>query len=189
MAFVDGENFTIRGQEFAHARPFSLIEGPYYAPNVYLWIPQVDPTRDMYEGQATLEFSAIRAYYYTSLVGDDQKLTAARTALWDLGFTPSVFKKSRQDQKAKGVDITLARDLLLHAVNDHYDVAVLLAGDADYIPLVDEVKRRGKVVYVAFFGDSGLSPEVVRASDTFFDLSHLFWTRWTEHNRKGRPSS
>ena len=31
---------------------------------------------------------------------------------------------------------------------DHYDVAVLIAGDGDYVPLVEEVKSLGKVVYV-----------------------------------------
>ena len=181
MAFVDGENFRIRGQEIAQSASLSLVEGQYYGKNVYIWIPDVEPRRDLYEETPLLDFSAIRASYYTSLVGDDQKLTATRDALWALGFTPSVFKKSRQEQKAKGVDITLARDLLIHAVHDHYDVAVLLAGDGDYLPLVDEAKRLGKVIYVAFFGDCGLSPELSRASDMFFDLSNVFRKQWTDH--------
>lgn len=187
MAFVDGENFTIRGQEFAKSSGLSLVEGKYYSPNVYLWIPDVGPRHDLYEDEALLEYSAIRAYYYTSLVGDDNRLTVTRDALWALGFTPSVFKKSRQELKAKGVDITLARDLLMHAVHDHYDVAVLLAGDGDYIPLVDEVKRLGKVLYVAFVGNDGLNSDLRRACDTFFDLTNLFRRNWAEYAaRPGR---
>lgn len=181
MAFVDGENFTIRGQEVAKLAGISLPVGSHYEQNVYLWIPDVGPRRDMYEETPLLEFSAIRSYYYTSLVGDEPKLTQTRDALWALGFTPAVFKKSRQDQKAKGVDIALARDLLTHAFHGHYDVAVLLAGDGDYVPLVEEVKRLGKVLYVAFYGNCGLSPELSRASDMFFDISNVFRNKWAEH--------
>ena len=39
-------------------------------------------------------------------------------------------------------------------------VAVLVAGDGDYVPLITEVKRLGKVVYVVFFNDYGLSTEL-----------------------------
>jgi len=31
--------------------------------------------------------------------------------------------------------------MLSHAFLDHYEVACLVTGDADYIPLVEEVKR------------------------------------------------
>jgi uncharacterized LabA/DUF88 family protein len=57
----------------------------------------------------------------------------------ECGFNPTVFKK--QKEKSKGVDITLAKDLLINSFFDNYQVAVLIAGDADYVPLVDEVKR------------------------------------------------
>ena len=113
--------------------------------------------------------------------GNNARKLTTRDALWQLGFDPTVFKKSKQDQKAKGVDITFARDLLMHAVHDHYDVAVLIAGDGDYVPLVDEVKRLGKGVYVAFFSRCGLAQELARSSDTFFDLTNLFHKRWAEH--------
>src|SRR5262249_47136516 len=187
MAFVDGENLTIRGQEFAKTKTMNLIEGTHYLPGVFLWIPDVAATWDMYNDKVALETNAIRAYYYTSLVGDDQKLTATRDALWSLGFTPAVFKKTRQEQKAKGVDISLARDLLLHAVRDHYDIAVLIAGDGDYVPLVEEVKRLGKVVYIAFFAMNGLSLELSRASDSFFDISNVFETSWRKFEKGHQP--
>jgi len=48
--------------------------------------------------------------------------------------------------------------MLSHAFLNNYDVATLIAGDADYVPLVEEVKRLGKVVYVLFFVSNGLSP-------------------------------
>jgi uncharacterized LabA/DUF88 family protein len=100
--------------------------------------------------------------------------------LWELGFQPEVFKKSKQDQKAKGVDIALAKDFLGNAYNHNYDVAVLIAGDGDYVPLVAEVKRLGKVVYVAFFRDKGfgLSEDLELSSDRSFEFSTLFREKW-----------
>jgi len=178
MLFVDGENLTIRGQEVAAQADVRLAEGSLYLPNVFLWMPDVRSTRDLYAEFVQLEPEALRAYYYTSLVGDTARLESAHDRLWDLGFHPVVFKKAKQDQKAKGVDIALAKDMLLHGIRDHYDAAVLMAGDGDYLPLVDEVKRMGKLVYVAFFDAPRLSPDLRRASDGFVDLTHLFREKW-----------
>ena len=40
--------------------------------------------------------------------------------------------------KAKGVDIALTTDMLSNAFLGNYDVAVLVAGDGDYVPLVEQ---------------------------------------------------
>ena len=61
---------------------------------------------------------------------------------------------------SKGVDIALTCDMLSHASHDNYDVAVLIAGDGDYVPLVDEVKRLGKLVHLVFFQSTGLNPKL-----------------------------
>ena len=57
---------------------------------------------------------------------------------------------------------------------------MLVAGDGDYVRAIEEVKRRGKVVYVVFFqGEgAGLSPELRLAADTFFDLGPPFEYTW-----------
>jgi uncharacterized LabA/DUF88 family protein len=158
------------------------VEGPSYASQVYVWMPGVQPTQNIVPGaRLGVQAQAIRAYYYTSLVGDEQRIVAVREALYSLGFSPEVFKKSRQDLKAKGVDIALARDILGHAYRDNYDVALLMAGDGDYVPLVAELKRLGKVVYVGFFSASALNPELRLASDGFFELEQFFFDQWKRH--------
>ena len=58
---------------------------------------------------------------------------------------------------------------------------MLLAGDGDYVPLILELKRLGKVVYVAFFSASGLSPELRLAADGFFELEPFFFDQWKRH--------
>ena len=49
----------------------------------------------------------------------------------------------------KGVDTQLATDLI--ALSSIYDVALLVSGDADYIPPVSAVKNIGKLVYSVSF--------------------------------------
>ena len=49
------------------------------------------------------------------------------------------------------MDIQLATDMLSNGFSDNYDIAILVAGDADYVPLIEEVQRLGKLVYVTFF--------------------------------------
>lgn len=71
------------------------------------------------------------------------------------------------------MDITLTRDMLSHAFRDNFDVALRFAGDGDYVPLVEEVKRLGKPVHVCFFQD-GLNGKLRLAADHFTDITELF---------------
>jgi len=48
----------------------------------------------------------------------------------------------------KGVDVMLAIEMVSGAVEDKYDVAYLLALDADYSPTVRYVRERGKKVFL-----------------------------------------
>jgi uncharacterized LabA/DUF88 family protein len=102
------------------------------------------------------------------------------------GVPAGGFKKPRNRPNSKGVDIALAKDLLSNAFRDNYDVAVVVAGDGDYVPLVEEVKRLGKIVYVAFFRgkELGLNPELRIASDVFWPLDDTFAYKWGEYQNK-----
>jgi hypothetical protein len=181
MLFVDGENFTLRGQEFAKANGIELKVGKHYVPNVFLWLPGEGARNSMVpHAPLVVQPAALRAYYYTSAVGDEDRLQELRQGLWELGFQGEVFKKEKQQQKSKGVDITLARDFLSNAYMNNYDAAVLIAGDADYLPIVNEVKRMGKLVYVIFFHGqgSGLNLKLHLASDQFFSINDSFRDAW-----------
>jgi uncharacterized LabA/DUF88 family protein len=138
-------------------------------------MPKIHATHNRYDqAYLKLQQAAIRSYYYTATPGDDEKkLHEARTGLRTLGFQPEVFKKEK-GTKSKGVDITLAKDMLSHCFLGNYDVAVLFAGDGDYVPLVNEIKRMGKVVYVPFFEQHGLNDKLALAADCFFDLESEF---------------
>ncbi len=179
MLFVDGENFTIRGQNKAAELNQSLKEGPYFKKDCFLWMPNPRPLHRPFSATGesdVLESTGLRAYYYTSVVGSDEVVTGVRESLWTIGFTPKVFKKPSGDRKSKGVDIALATDMLTHAFQNHFEVAILLAGDSDYGPLVDRVKSLGKLVWVWFFErkEDGLGPELKLSADTLIPLDALF---------------
>jgi uncharacterized LabA/DUF88 family protein len=179
--FVDGENFTIRGQQLAGNKGIALSEGEYYQQDVYIWFPKVRGRTNLFpEPPLKLQPTAVRSYYYASVQGDDVKLVGVREALWRLGFQPEVFKRDGNTKRSKGVDIALAKDFLCNAFYNNYDVAVLFAGDGDYVPMVNEVKRMGKVVYVASFYESGLNPALRLAADEYFPLDEFFCEQWRE---------
>lgn len=56
--------------------------------------------------------------------------------------------------KEKGVDVKIAVDLITLAEKDNYDIAILLSGDADLVPAVENVRERGKRVINAYFAKS-----------------------------------
>jgi len=183
MLFVDGENLVIRGQEFASKNHLALKEGAYWKKDAFLWMPNPRPLQrpDCNTGEVeALEFEGIRAYYYTSLIASHDDLEGAEIALRKIGFAPKVFKKPGGDRKSKVVDIALTADMLTHAFQNHFDVAILLGGDADYCPLVNRVKSLGKQVWVWFFTkkEDGLGPTLWKSSDVFISLDSLFTRSW-----------
>lgn len=186
MLFVDGENFTIRGQEYAENNGIPLTQGPWFYRDVFVWFPNQPGTLALTNSKnvpVEVQHHAIRSFYYTSLTGDDAKILKVRRELHELGFTPQVFKKLDKNKKSKGVDIALATDMLGNAYNDNFDVAVLVAGDGDYVPLMSEVKRLGKVVYLVFFHENGygLNEELSLASDRSFEIAQTFKEAWVKY--------
>ena len=169
MLFVDGENLTMCGQRLAISKGVRLKDGPHYMKDVHLWLPAYKGFGPIKSGRIDLASRSLRSLYYTSAKGDDNKLDEIRKGLWNLGFEPVVHKRNR-DGKSKAVDIRLTADILSNAYLDNYDVCVLATGDGDYIPVVDAVKRRGKLVLLWFFREEGLNPDLLMASDDFTDL-------------------
>lgn len=181
MLFVDGENFTIRAQELAKKNGLALRTCEYYCPDVFVWFPLLFQIELLvgYGGKPLFRAAPLRSYYYTSVVGDDHKVQQIKQSLWDIGFHPEVFKKPKKSYKTKGVDISLTKDVLSHAFHNNYDLVVILAGDGDYVPLINEVKDLGKLVYVTFFSEeNGLNPALQLASDMFIDIEKDFIKYW-----------
>jgi len=106
----------------------------------------------------------IRIYYYNAVVGQRQEperykhqqaffasvrsIPYCELRLGRLVYTnwPTV------PPYEKGIDIMLTTDLLTHSFKNNYDVAILVAGDSDYVCALQAVKDNGKNVEVALFG-------------------------------------
>jgi CxxC-x17-CxxC domain-containing protein len=69
----------------------------------------------------------------------------------------------------KSVDGRLIFDMIVGAQRDNYDIAVLASGDRDYVPVVQEVKRLKKTVWVASFS-SAFASSLKAAADLPIDL-------------------
>ena len=64
----------------------------------------------------------------------------------------------------KGIDVLLALDVVLGAVRDEYDVAVVVSGDTDLIPAIDSAMECGKRVENAVWQPDVGNARPLRAS-------------------------
>jgi uncharacterized LabA/DUF88 family protein len=179
--FVDGENITFRFQEMEKAgrtrRPRVT-----HRQDVYLWNEEFG---DDNLGPH-INTDIFRVKYYTSVVGDDALLKRVRVELskqsyWAHGdfygrcqVHPEVYKKPKQRDKSRQVDINITVDMMRHAYNNDVDVLYLFSGDGDFLHLIEDVMRRGKKVCVGAFSD-GLNPAIPYSVDRFFSLDDLFF--------------
>jgi uncharacterized LabA/DUF88 family protein len=164
MLFVDGENLAIRFG--AMLKTAGLAKSPFvvYRPDVYVWLPSLGSRETVSGG------GIIRTHYYTAVQGDYPTVDEVTTELKNAGIgAPRVFKKAK-GARSKRVDITLSTEMLLHATRHHYDIAILVAGDEDYVPLVEAVQSEGRGVHVWSIAD-GLSTRLSQAADSYTDLT------------------
>jgi uncharacterized LabA/DUF88 family protein len=165
MVFVDGSNLLIELSK-AIGISFRADKPPLTA--LSLARHMIDATITYYitsEGQPRL--INIRRFWFASYQGDEQLHRQLSITLRENRFEPVLFKK--RNGKEKGVDVSLTKEMLVNAFNQNFDLAFLFAGDADYVGLVNEVKRYGPVVNGAFFRH-GLSEALQLAFDSFLYL-------------------
>jgi len=79
----------------------------------------------------------------------------------------------------KGTDVQLATDMITHSYKNNYDVAVLVAGDNDFVSAVQAVKDNGRHVEVALFGKEGTSRQLRSVADKVITInSRLLGDCW-----------
>ncbi len=162
MVFVDGENLSIRSGKLLSKEPDPEHVG--YEKDVYIWSSILNKGLGFY--------NVLRKYYYTSANGDRDKLLELEDAIGALGIEAArVFPRPR-GRNSKQVDISLTTDMLSHAYRDNFDIAILVSGDRDFVPVVNAVCAEGKIV-VLWSVSSGLSDELRRSADYFFDLDKV----------------
>jgi uncharacterized LabA/DUF88 family protein len=175
MVFVDGENLAIRYGNMLREETKTRPSHVSYEPNIFVWSTGLN--------NICVYGAVFRKYYYTSVQGDDAFIARVEDSLKTAGIEqPKVFKKTK-GRASKRVDISLATDMLTNAAQNNYEVAVLVAGDEDYVPLVEGVKQQGCRVHLWFLKD-GLSPALRRIADHYADIGDVLFS--PEINRNWR---
>ncbi|MBI2579850.1 MAG: NYN domain-containing protein [Candidatus Aenigmarchaeota archaeon] len=94
---------------------------------------------------------------------------------FEIKTTPLKFKVHLpQPFIQKGVDVLIATDLLSHAYQDNFDVAIICSGDLDLIESVKVVKNLGKKVIIVSHKsktNSGISKNLIKESDYFVNIA------------------
>lgn len=72
----------------------------------------------------------------------------------------------------KEVDVSLACEMLEHALLNHFDVAIVISGDRDFVPAMQKVQSAGKRVEVAAFNDV-YNEECKRVADVYYLLDDI----------------
>jgi len=74
--------------------------------------------------------------------------------LMHAGIEPKYLPMSEQ-RGEKGIDVALAVDALQVGLDGKIDIAVLVTGDGDFVPLVRALNKQGIRVLAAYFGYEG----------------------------------
>jgi uncharacterized LabA/DUF88 family protein len=125
----------------------------------------------------------IRIYYYNARVGrkeEPERYKNQQAFLDGVGAIPYTelrlgrlvyYNWPNSPPYEKGVDIQLATDMITHSYKNNYDVAILVAGDNDYVGALQAVKDNGKNVEVALFGKERTSMQLREVSDRVITMN------------------
>lgn len=113
----------------------------------------------------------MRKYWFGSIQGSQDDISSIQTFLRSAGYEGVIFSK-RKGLPEKGVDLAVAREMLIHGFHRNYKTAILVAGDEDYLGLVQDLKRLGLLVAGLFFDGAAMSPKLKTALDVFAPIKH-----------------
>ena len=125
----------------------------------------------------------IRIYYYNARVGQKEEPERYKQQqVFFAGVNTIPYSELRLGRLVynnwpsvppyeKGTDVQLATDMLTHGFRGNYDVAILVAGDSDYVGALQAVKDSGKHAEVALFGKEGTSRQLRQVADKVITIN------------------
>lgn len=181
QVFVDGENLVMRYQAMVTAGE-KPKKGVIHVQDSFIWHANVTTWSCM---------DIQRVTYYTSTTGDQAKLNELKTKIASTQFEfhyengedvpagsaqllPRVFHKTTKKLKTRNVDINIAVDMMRAAHTSSVELLLLLSGDGDYLPVIEECMRNGKSVWVCSFS-SGLNSNLPVSVDLYETLDDVFF--------------
>jgi len=133
--------------------------------------------------QGKYEGDIFRVYYYDAAVRPSDEKFKEQEEFFSkiriingfdirLGRLTSTGNQGKGPLKQKGVDVRLAVDMISKAYQNDYDFAILLAGDDDFLDVVEEVKDAGKRVYGMYFRDH-ISKDLQNSFDARIEIDNF----------------
>ncbi len=194
--FIDGNNLICRFQEVLkqkvkkdkiNEKDFLNDSSIILEKDSFLWKKNMNI---VFPQLSHIRYEIVRAYYYTYC--NEKKVKEMRKKISDtsiigsepvLKLTSEIITRNKSEQ-AKGDDIKICLDSIRHASNNSADVIYLFSGDGDFLPLVEELQKMGKYVFVAAFDyigndkdykkATGLNIKLKERADYFLNLSLIF---------------
>ncbi len=130
-------------------------------------------------------YSRLRTCFYNTLPSDDKSakgierfhagLRLANRIEVRLGKTRTTPKGEKDRQKQ--VDILLALDMYKLALSGKIDLAILLSGDGDFVPVLQAVKDEGVLTKVVYSRES-IDHELRLVADMHHEIGAADFRRW-----------
>ena len=170
---------------------FSYAQNYYYQERQLGWLrfPELHRFLEKYIGLREQGFASYKVVYaawhqglFTAKDATADQLKRDRDRYHDMmhaGVDPKYLPMS-QKQGEKGVDVALAVDALQVGLGQKIDVAVLVTGDGDFVPLIRALNKQGVRVLAAYFafekGDgskSFINERLLTAANYAVDINAL----------------
>jgi len=162
MVFVDGTNL-LRGI----GRNIGLNDLKAFKPSKEILTLAKSYINTAIMGVSKVDF--MRTYWFASYKGSDEDKFNLCEEIRNINCEPLLYPL--RNKREKGVDIALTMSMLTNAFNHNYEIGLLIAGDEDYLELVNEVKRYGIIICGSYFKE-GLSNRLKLSFDGFQYISH-----------------
>ena len=179
-AFYDGSYFSYAQKYFYHKRKLGWLELRAFQSLIEDFVQTKEPGFTSYR----IVYGAWFQGLYSSRHSDDRQRVRDRNqhhALMQVGIAGKFLPMSASGEK--GVDVALAIDALQVANDGKMDVAVLVTGDGDMVPLARALMEKGIRVLVAYFeyddgtgtrGGKGFASErLLRASNYSLNVNGM----------------
>ena len=147
--FYDGSFFSYAQNYYYHERQVGWLRFPEF----HHFLEKFIGLREQGFASYKVVYAAWHQGLFTSKNATADQLKRDRDRHHDLmhaGVEPKYVPMS-QTQGEKGVDVALAVDALQVGLGRMIDVAVLVTGDGDFVPLVRALNKQGVRVLAAYF--------------------------------------
>ncbi|MDO8508312.1 MAG: NYN domain-containing protein [Nanoarchaeota archaeon] len=136
--FIDGRNFyhstkrlERKGFEISLEKLVSDLVGSRELVTVYYYNALLDK-----------EYDLRRYEEHNKYLDSLRKIPKFKVVLCD--WRKIIEKNGNVRYDIKGDDVYLAHDLLIGAFDNLYDIAIIISGDADFIPVINTLRKRFK---------------------------------------------